>query len=57
MTEIISERTGQSIKKLNNEVLPGDKWFGVDFAIENGYADEIIKNTRTYRRKKNKGDK
>lgn len=52
ITEIISERTGQSIKKLNNEILPGDKWFGAQYAIENGYADEIIKNTRTYRKKK-----
>ena len=52
--EIVSERTGQSIKKLNNETLPGDKFMGAQFAVENGYADEIIKNTRTYRRKKNR---
>ena len=54
MTEIISERTGQSIKKLNNETLPGDKWFGSEYAVDNGYAHEIIKNTRTYRKKKSK---
>lgn len=53
-TEIVSERTGQSIKKLNSETLPGDKYFSAEFAVENGYADEVIKNTRTYRRKKNK---
>lgn len=52
--EIVSERTGQSIKKLNSETLPGDKYFNAEFAVENGYADEIIKNTRTYRKKKNK---
>ena len=28
------------------------KWFGAEFAVENGYADEIIKNIRRRRRKK-----
>ena len=50
--EIISERTGQSIKKLASEILPGDKFMGAQYAVENGYADEIIKTPRTYRRKK-----
>lgn len=57
LTDIVSERTGQSVKKIANEILPGDKWITAQQAIENGYADELIKNTRTYRRKKNKGDK
>ncbi len=52
LLEIISERTGQSIKKLKNETRPGDKWFGSEEAVEEGYADSIIKNTRTYRRKR-----
>jgi len=52
MTEIISERTGVPIKKLNSEILPGNKWFGAEFAVENGYADDIIKNIRRRRRKK-----
>ena len=51
-TDIVSERTGQTIKKLVGDVLPGDKYFGSEYAVDNGYADEIIKNTRTYRRKK-----
>lgn len=52
LTEIISERTGQTVKKLQNETLPGDKWISAQEATENGYADELIKNTRTYRRRK-----
>lgn len=52
IVEIISERTGQSIKKLRNETRPGDRWITAEQAVENGYADELIKNTRTYRRRK-----
>lgn len=51
-TDIVSERTGQTIKKLVGEVLPGDKYLSAEQSVDDGYADEIIKNTRTYRRKK-----
>jgi len=52
MLDIIAERTGETIKKSTKEVLPGDKWFNAEFAVDNGYAHEIIKNIRTRRRKK-----
>ncbi len=52
LVDIISERTGQSVKKLKSETLPGDKWISSEEAVQNGYADELVKNTRTYRKKR-----
>ncbi|HED05892.1 MAG TPA: hypothetical protein ENI61_04315 [Ignavibacteria bacterium] len=52
LTSIIAERTGQAEKKIRNDQLLGDYWINIDRAKAEGYADTIIKHTRTYRKKK-----
>lgn len=49
--DIISERTGQTVKRLKSEILPGDHWITPEEGLNEGYVDEIIKHTRTYRKK------
>ena len=48
----ISNRTGIPLNKINKDIKISDKWFGAEQALEEGYAQEIIKNKRTRRRKK-----
>lgn len=52
--DIISERTGQSRSKITKEFKIGDKWLSAEEAKEDGYADEILINIRTRRRRKKK---
>lgn len=49
---IISERTGQKIRKVKNDIRIADRWISANKALDEGYAHEIIKNKRTYRKKK-----
>jgi len=52
ITTIISEHTGQSERKLKNEVKIGDHYFDTETALEEGYIHEIIHNKRIIRRRK-----
>jgi ATP-dependent Clp protease protease subunit len=50
--DIVAERTGQSIKKLRNEIKVSNKYLTAEQCIDEGYAHELIINKRTRRRKK-----
>mgnify|MGYP000503975612 CR=1 FL=1 len=52
LKNIVSERTGQSVKKISSDIIAGYKWISAEYGIAKGYADELIKNTRTYRKKR-----
>jgi ATP-dependent Clp protease protease subunit len=52
LTSIISERTGQTEKKIKADQRTGDYWISVELAKEEGYTDTVIKNVRRRRRKK-----
>jgi ATP-dependent Clp protease, protease subunit len=39
---IVAERTGQSIKKVENEIKGGDKYISVEEALKTGYIHKII---------------
>lgn len=54
LTRIISERTGQSEGKIRKDQKPGDYWISSERALDEGYTHSVIKNKRTYRRKKKK---
>lgn len=55
MNCIIAERTGQKLSKLEKDVKIGDRWITAEQAVEDGFADGIIPNKRTRRRRKDKG--
>jgi len=52
--DIISERTGQSRNKIIKEFQKGDRWLSAEEAKEEGYADNVLVNKRTRRRRKKK---
>lgn len=52
INSLISDRTGNSLSKIQREIKIGDRWFGAEQAIEEGYAHQIIKNKRTRKRRK-----
>lgn len=52
LISIIAERTGQTESKIRRDQKAGDYWIDAEKAKEEGYVDMVIKNTRTYRRKK-----
>jgi len=54
LTDIVAERTGETVKQITRDIALGDKWISAAYALEHGYADFLIKNTRTYRKKKGK---
>lgn len=54
LLDIISERTGISIKTLKSERKIGDRYLSADQCITEGYADKMIINKRSPRRRKKK---
>jgi len=50
----ISDRAGITLSKVLRDIKIGDRWFGAEQAIEEGYAHELIKNKRTRRKRKRK---
>jgi len=52
--EIMSDRTGKPIKELRKEIRIGNRYISAEEAIEEGYADEMIENKRTIRRRRKK---
>lgn len=50
--ELMSERTGRSITSLRNETKTTARYLSAEDCVKEGYADTIIINKRTRRRKK-----
>ena len=54
LLEIISERTGNTIKSLKEQRQYGDRYLSSDEAVAEGYSDRVIINKRTIRRRRKK---
>lgn len=55
--DIISDRTGQNLNKIRKEMKSGDKWLSASEAVDEGYADKVIMNKKTPRRRRKRPQK